>query len=209
MHAFNFRLVFIVSALTFGIVADASAVPTVRKLGAGTSVSGSTTAVKASTSSGSTSSSLPSRASSVRAKGVSTVKSQVKTTSAKTTSASDSAARLSVGKYIHGAGVSTGVIQPVATTNTNVSSDEVLNLTDRISSLENSVESKQNSLTAGDGIVIENNKVSIDTNINKSSTGEIVKDIDYDNGVLTVTKGDITIPVGEYESITRAKIWIE
>ena len=71
--------------------------------------------------------------------------------------------RLTVGKYIHTSGVNSGYIKPIGnTTEPQVSSDDFVNLTDRVIQLE---KTKQDNLSAGGGIEIENNVISVSTEI--------------------------------------------
>ncbi|MCQ2568440.1 MAG: hypothetical protein MJ163_02485 [Alphaproteobacteria bacterium] len=47
------------------------------------------------------------------------------------------------------------------------------------------------------------------TNVVESSTGAVVTGVSASNGIVTVTKGEVTIPVGSATSTTRATIWIQ
>ena len=46
-------------------------------------------------------------------------------------------------------------------------------------------------------------------NVIQSGTGPIVTGVSAQNGTVTVTKSEITIPVGDTTSDTRAAIWFE
>ena len=83
---------------------------------------------------------------------------------------SDSEARLSLGKYIHSTGVASGSIKPAAASaGTGVTSNDFVNLLDRVSNLETSVESKQSALTPGNGVVLENGVISLDPTVLQQS----------------------------------------
>ena len=47
------------------------------------------------------------------------------------------------------------------------------------------------------------------TNVIESNSGAMVTAITANNGVVTVTKSEVTIPVGATTSSTRATIWLE
>ena len=47
------------------------------------------------------------------------------------------------------------------------------------------------------------------TNVIESGTGPIVTSVTATNGTVTVTKSEVTIPVGSTSSNTRAVIWFE
>ena len=47
------------------------------------------------------------------------------------------------------------------------------------------------------------------TNVVESGTGPIVTSVTANNGTVTVTKSEVTIPVGSTSSSTRAVIWFE
>lgn len=46
-------------------------------------------------------------------------------------------------------------------------------------------------------------------NVVESGTGPIVSSVTASNGTVTVTKSEVTIPVGSTSSNTRAVIWFE
>lgn len=74
--------------------------------------------------------------------------------------------RLSVGKYIHAGGVQSGVIKTTVPSVATPSSDDFLSLKDRVEHLEAEVALKQNTLQAGDGVVIEDNVLSLSQDVN-------------------------------------------
>ena len=47
------------------------------------------------------------------------------------------------------------------------------------------------------------------TNVVESNSGPVVTGVTASNGTVTVTKGEVTIPVGSTTSNTRAVIWLE
>ena len=47
------------------------------------------------------------------------------------------------------------------------------------------------------------------TNVVESGTGPIVSAVTANNGTVTVSKSEVTIPVGATTSTTRAVIWLE
>lgn len=47
------------------------------------------------------------------------------------------------------------------------------------------------------------------TNVVESNSGAMVTGVTANNGVVTVTKSEVTIPVGAMVSNTRATIWLE
>ena len=46
-------------------------------------------------------------------------------------------------------------------------------------------------------------------NVVESGAGAMVMDVSAENGTVTVTKSEVTIPVGATTSVTRATIWLE
>lgn len=106
--------------------------------------------------------------------------------------------RLSVGKYLHGAGVASGNIKPVST-NThiiNASVDErIANLTNKIEMLEAKIENMQPKISVQDNVV---------------SDVQVVKGLNInDENVIELNKGNIRIPVGGEDSDVAASIWVE
>jgi len=47
------------------------------------------------------------------------------------------------------------------------------------------------------------------SNVVESGAGYMVTDVAANNGTVTVTKSDVTIPVGSVNSQTRARIWVQ
>ncbi len=50
---------------------------------------------------------------------------------------------------------------------------------------------------------------STNVNVIESGGGAMVNDVSANNGTVTITKSEVTIPVGATTSITRATIWLE
>ena len=47
------------------------------------------------------------------------------------------------------------------------------------------------------------------SNVVESNSGPVVTGVTASNGTVTVTKGEVTIPVGSTSSTNRATIWLE
>ena len=126
------RFSFVACALCLGFLADAVAVPSVKRLGGANTYTGAGNAASAKSG---TIKSSGLRSSSVRTNRVTGAKgtSSVKTTS--NPSAVANTTRLSVGKYLHTAGTNAGIIKPVS--GSSVTPSEVSDLTLRIENLEN------------------------------------------------------------------------
>lgn len=73
--------------------------------------------------------------------------------------------RLSIGKYIHSVGVQSNVIKPATQSAPAASSDDFLNLQDRVQRVETELSMKQNALQAGDGVVIEDGVLSLSQDV--------------------------------------------
>lgn len=73
--------------------------------------------------------------------------------------------RLSIGKYIHSVGVQSNVIKPVTQSAPAASSDDFLNLQDRVQRVETELSMKQNALQAGDGVVIEDGVIGLSQDV--------------------------------------------
>ena len=165
----HYNRLFLSAVVVLGVsfACPSMAVPSVKKLGANTN---SVTPVKTTNSS-----TKSSRIGSLRNNRLSTMKPATVTKTIKTGNADE---RLSVGKYIHTTGVTSGVIKPVVSTESaGVSSNDIVSLSDRISDLSTIVDGKQDILTAGDGIVIENNTISVSEDI--AALPEAVDEINY------------------------------
>ncbi len=150
---------------TFGVT-GAFAAPSVRMLGTNTARVGSgATVVKAPTTSAQP---ATQRLGTIRPKNIGTVApvtvNKVVTPTVSATSGDES--RLSLGKYIHAAGVASGAIsQPGTGAVPGTTSSDFVNLVDRVSNLETSVESKQPALSAGTGLSLDNNTIVLDEDI--------------------------------------------
>lgn len=150
---------------TFGVT-GAFAAPSVRMLGTNTARVGSgATVVKAPTTSAQP---ATQRLGTIRPKNIGTVAPvTVNKVVAPTVSAtSGDESRLSLGKYIHAAGVASGTISQSGTGAVpGTTSSDFVNLVDRVSNLETSVESKQPALSAGTGLSLDNNTIVLDEDI--------------------------------------------
>lgn len=73
--------------------------------------------------------------------------------------------RLSIGKYIHSVGVQNNVIKPATQPAPAASSDDFLNLQDRVQRVETELSMKQDALRAGDGVVIEDGVLSLSQDV--------------------------------------------
>ena len=73
--------------------------------------------------------------------------------------------RLSIGKYIHSVGVQSNVIKPATQSAPAASSDDFLNLQDRVQRVETELSMKQNALQAGDGVVIEDGVIGLSQDV--------------------------------------------
>ena len=199
---------FLSSALVMSVlgITSVSAAPSVKMLGANTARVGTNAAVVKSENS---TTAPTQRLGSIRAKNVTSnapvtinkVPSKINTT---TDSTEES--RLSLGKYIHTTGVSTGTIKPgtATTVNTGVSSSDFVNLMDRVKTLED------DKFTIGDGLVVDsNNKISVDTTILQNhvenTIEEQIDDILEEHGVtVDPTYPSVTNEDSSYDSIQIA-----
>ena len=80
----------------------------------------------------------------------------------------------------------------VVTPNTKVASTSYVQ-----GAVESVDSSKQDTLTSTNVVTVS------------SGTGAMVTGVTADNGTVTVTKTDVTIPVGSVDSQTRARIWVQ
>lgn len=147
-------LVFFAACLT---LSNAWGVPTVKKLGVAKS-----TNVVSKNSNGANVSRAASLRSNVNTSKPVTISKTVSENKDSYTNATTS--RLTVGKYLHNKGVNSGVIKPTVSSASS-QSDEIINLTDRVVQLENKIDTKQNELFVGDGIIIENDVISVDPSV--------------------------------------------
>ena len=106
------------------------------------------------------------RIGSVKASNLQTAKSVKKTGTGQVGGTTGAATnRLSVGKYIHSGGVQSGSIKTTVPSVAMPSSDDFLSLKDKVQQLEAEVALKQNALQAGDGVVIEDNVLSLSQDV--------------------------------------------
>ena len=113
--------------------------------------------------------------------------------------------RLSVGKYIHTTGVTSGVIKPVGTSSSSsVSSSDWLSLSDKVQQIETDMESKQDRLSTGDGLILEDNVISVMGTINelpeRVNTLQGQMENKVDNSMLSnyYTKNEISGVINAY-----------
>ena len=151
----NRKFVFLLAFVPCLVASNALGVPTVKRLGMSNSAVGVKNAQKAEN----TSVADKSRVGVVRSNNLNLKPVTINKTAAKTEN-TNTDVRLSVGKYIHNQGVSSGLIKPYSS-NAVVSSDEITNLKDKVFLLENQVAGLQSKLTAGDGIVIDGDVISV------------------------------------------------
>ena len=156
IHNYKFLLVAVLLPLAF--MPGVSAAPAVKILGAKSSQSGYVATNPAKTTTGGIAS-QKGRAGSIRSVGA-TMKSPtaVKPATIQSAKAIETPQRLSIGKYIHGQGVTSGAIKPTgnASSGAVVSSQDFISVSERVTELE---ADKQDKLTAGDGISISDDNV--------------------------------------------------
>lgn len=165
------------------IMSNAMAAPTVKRLGANSASSGTTTATPARAADSISASRAPSIRSNViggKPVTITKVNSENKSSDVINTS------RLTVGKYLHNKGISSGVIKPTGSSVVS-QSDEILDLTDRVIQLENRIATKQEELSAGEGIAIQNNVISVIQSVQElpekvdEITEQLDEKVDIDN----------------------------
>ena len=195
------KLSFVCFCLTLAVSSGWSA-PSVKMLGGGNMLSGTSKAVSVKNNVQKTDSDVV-RTGSIRT---------VKPVSAKTVSDNKSVndvntARLSVGKYLHSAGVKEGKIKPINVSNSSVSNaefdqlDEQVNqLNTQVTELTNHVSELENSI----GVEVVEKDANADTNkfINKV-------EVDENGKTLRVSRSNIQIPVGSEDAAPVASMWIE
>ncbi len=133
----NAHFLWLVLVVCLGCIPDAIAAPSVKRLGGGNIYTGTTSAVNAKSVAKVDSVGTAGRASSIRATGGGTIKPTIGTT---TTTNNANKARLSVGKYLHGAGTKAGIIKPIGSTTPDTAG--LNDISARIDYLENQVNNK-------------------------------------------------------------------
>jgi len=136
MVGFNVHFFLTVLALCLVFVPDSFAVPSVRKLGAANVYTGTANASLAKSGLTGKVSSTGNRVSSVRALGLNTVK-PATVANVQQKQGNTDVSRLSVGKYLHSAGVNAGIIKPIGSTTVN--NTELDDLSIRIDAVENNI----------------------------------------------------------------------
>lgn len=140
----------IACALCVGFLSTAIAAPSVKRLGGKNTYTGATSAVSAKTGKIGTSvkTNSGSRLSSVRTNRLTNKTSSVKSATSETAA---NTSRLSVGQYLHNAGVVSGKIKPISgSSGSSITPSEISDLTVRVENLENNKADKND---------IENNYV--------------------------------------------------
>ena len=189
----------------FGIT-GANAAPSVRMLGANSTKVGTNASVVKSDNKTSTSTQ---RLGTIRSKAVSagTPVNVNKVVTPSTATSSDSEARLSLGKYIHSTGVSAGTIKPGATTGSTaeVSSSDFVALSDQVRNLK---DTKQDAISAGDGLVLDENTISLDSSAVQAQVEDVLGSHYYtkneiDTKVANIAAGDMSEALtGKQDTIT-------
>ena len=156
---------FVVAVLS-ALVCSANAAPSVKMLGTKKSGSGEANSTLKLSSQTSKKTVPVSRLGSVKVTNLQNSKTVNKVATVKTGGGNDANNRLSVGKYIHTGGIQSNLIKPATQTVPVVSSDDFLNLQDRVQRVETELSMKQNALQAGDGVIIEDNVLSLSQDVN-------------------------------------------
>lgn len=143
------------------------------------------------------------RASSVRA---------IRPISAKTVSANKfskdvNVSRLSVGQYLHNAGVNAGKIKQINTSGSSISNTEINRLDEEIIQLNAKVTELTNQLTE------LNNRIGVDV-AEKDTNADPEKfinkiEVDENGKTLRVSRSNVKIPVGSETNTPVASMWIE
>lgn len=249
------------------VCVDASAAPIVKKLGGGAVYKGTDSAITAKTVS-----SDDMAGANVARSGRST--GAIKPATVGKSVATPNTSRLSLGKYLHNAGVTTGAIKKVSemaggtgtgtgsagvavdvdAINTSITSlngrvdavetglnNAVANVNESLGGMQDDLDvvlehvedtnvhvtaedkaawdAKQDALTAGTGISIENGVISADIseqgNVEleladtDAATGKMVSGIGIADNTVTVTRSNVRIPVGGENANPTAAIWIQ
>ena len=164
----RFLSVFLMASILSAVAANAA--PTVKRLGTNAArIGGNTTTTNVNTSTASPVSSTQ-RLSSIRKTPTGTTAPITVNKVITPQNTTNEDARLGLGKYIHATGMATGNIKPVTPApGPGVSSDDFINLTDRVSGLESALELKQNILTVGNGLTLENNTLELNSDVSQIS----------------------------------------
>lgn len=118
-----------------------------------------------------------------------------------------SVARLSVGQYLHNAGVNTGKIKPINTSGSFISNTEIDRLDEEIVQLNAKVTELTNQLTE------LNNRMGVevaekDTNADPEKFINKIE-VDENGKTLKVSRSNVKIPVGSETNTPVASMWIE
>lgn len=115
--------------------------------------------------------------------------------------------RLSVGQYLHNAGVNTGKIKPINTSGSSISNTEIDRLDEEIVQLNAKVTELTNQLTE------LNNRMGVEV-AEKESNADPEKfinkiEVDENGKTLKVSRSNVKIPVGSETNTPVASMWIE
>lgn len=115
--------------------------------------------------------------------------------------------RLSVGQYLHNAGVNVGKIKPINTSGSSISNTEINRLDEEIVQLNAKVTELTNQLTE------LNNRIGVDV-AEKDTNADPEKfinkiEVDEDGKTLKVSRSNVKIPVGSENGTPVASMWIE
>lgn len=201
--------VFNVSCVSLLIIVTASisgySAPSVRKLGGVTTYSG---IKNASNSKQSVTLSRGASVRSIKPVNVKPVKESQELNSAR-------GSRLTVGKYLHKAGVDSGDIQPISNTttnivNTNLSGNQTIqNLTQQIDENSSTIQNLAQKIEILEE-QIKNMQPKLAVQDDDDSEGRVVRSVVLnENNVIELNKANVKIPVGEENSNTAAAIWVE
>lgn len=144
MNKKNVRFAFVVSMLCLGFLSDALAAPSVKRLGGAKTYVGTDKAVSAK-SGVSTKTAIAGERISANQTGRAKTMGSVSGVKSVSGSGFSDTSRLSVGKYLHNAGVSGGIIKPISVS--TVTPAEVSNLTNRVENLETDLNNVSNTVS--------------------------------------------------------------
>ncbi len=203
----NITKISIVCLFAVAGMGAAQAIPSVRNLGGAGTYAGTSSASAANTNANTNSV----RASSLRTSRMGAV---APATVAKTSGADSNVARLSLGKLLHNTGVKKGVITPTTTPSTTptdptISGSDLTSLQARISAVESSVSNMNGHISDTNSHVSASDRNNWNSKQDALTAG---MGISIENGVISSTGGNmenIKIPVGSETATPTATIWIE
>ena len=190
------KMSFVCCVLALSVL-PAFAAPSVRKLGGTGAIAGVSGAVSAKTAVSHTDEPITPRSSSVRS-----VKTLGTNNNGAIKPASNSnnvnVSRLSVGKYLHSAGVDTGKIKTI--TNNDIINTEVAEINNQLLELTNRIE-----------VLEQNTRVDVVEQDANADTNKMVNgiDVDTDGRTLKLRRSNVKIPVGSEDGAPVASMWVE